>query len=256
MLDWHHALIAHSPLTPRTYGSCRGRSDPSSSQPSVAAELDKIRSNVASVGDTLQYLADNFEGFDDDLEQAYEDAAAVSRPCLAGLLHSRKAVSRVSIATRTVTADHFFCGSGVSQELQSLYFSCQFCSAQANSAVSSLLSCRETSQAPSKIWDQPSCWHMERLWMALQSSFLGTQSGVGNATASTAACGLLLTRRAARQPCSRCEPASVRWAPGPSTGHAQSAPCLCAMHGPGILSSVHAKLLPERHCLDLEPDIS
>ena len=35
-------------------------------------------------------------GFDDDLEQAYEDAAAVSRNCLAGLLRLRKVVSRVS----------------------------------------------------------------------------------------------------------------------------------------------------------------
>ena len=96
MPDWHHAQIAHSPLTLRTYGSCRGGSDPSSSQPSIAAELDKIRGNAASVGDTLQYLADNFEGFDDDLEQAYEDAAAVSRNCLAGLLRLRKVVSRVS----------------------------------------------------------------------------------------------------------------------------------------------------------------
>ena len=100
VLDWHHAQIAHSLLTLRTYGSCSGKSDPISSQPSIAAELDKIRGNAASVKDTLKYLADNFEGFDDDLEQAYEDAAAVSRNCLAGLLRSRKLVSRVSTATQ------------------------------------------------------------------------------------------------------------------------------------------------------------
>ena len=135
MLDWHHAQIAHYPLTLRTYGSCRGRSDPSSSQPSVAAELDKIRGNVASVRDTLQYLADNFEGFDDDLEQAYEDAAAVSRNCLAGLLRSRKVASttsRVSIATRRVTATPLTNSSAV----QACHKSFKACTSRASSGVS------------------------------------------------------------------------------------------------------------------------
>ena len=129
VLDWHHAQIAHSPLTLCTYGSRRGRSDPSSSQPSAAAELDKIRGNAASVGDTLNYLADNFEGFDDDLEQLYEDASAVSRSCLAGLLHSRNVVSRVSTATRRVTATPLTISSAV----QACHKSFKACASRASS---------------------------------------------------------------------------------------------------------------------------
>ena len=85
---------------------------------------------------------------------------------------------------------------------------------------------------------------MQRLGKASQILFRDTKSGVGNATASTAACGLFPTPHAARQPCGRCEPASAMWALGLSTGHAQPASCLRAMHGPGIFSSVHAELLP------------
>ena len=73
-----------SPLATCTHASCAGRSGPSSSQRTVAAELGNIENNVASIPDTLNYLEGYFDDYDYDLEQLYEDAAAVRGHCLAG----------------------------------------------------------------------------------------------------------------------------------------------------------------------------
>ncbi len=55
-----------------------------SSQPVVAAELDNIYAGVASIPDTLNYLEGYFDDYDYDLEQLFEDAAAVHGYCLTG----------------------------------------------------------------------------------------------------------------------------------------------------------------------------
>ena len=127
--DWHHAQTARPPLTPCTSCSCRGTYDPSFLKPHAAAELDKIRSNAASVQDTLKYLVENFDGCKDDLKLLYKDAAAVSEHCLAGPGLLTQLISSISMARHSLTSysiDNIICKSCLLPQLEKLYSSCHF----------------------------------------------------------------------------------------------------------------------------------